>query len=337
MNQNFALSYDDILLVPKYSDIESREEVSLSSALDPSRNLDIPLMSAPMDTITEDSMANAIGYLGGLGIIHRYNTIDRQVEIASKAPNSACAIGATGDFLERAEALYGVGCVDFCIDVAHGHHILVKRAIEAMRNRFGNEVYLITGNIATKEAYWDLSDWGSDAIRVSIGSGAVCTTRTNTGHGVPGLQSIINCNQMRSPKQAKIIADGGIRNAGDAVKALALGADFVMVGGMLSGTDECPVKPVQTANGMRVPFRGMASRSSQEDWRGKSSAPEGISTTVPYRGSVVNILKDFVGNLKSGLSYSGARNLKELREKATYVIQSNAGLTESGSHILNRN
>ena len=192
----------------------------------------------------------------------------------------------------------------------------------------------MAGNVATLEAFNDLADWGANSIRVGIGGGSICSTRINTGHGIPTYQSIHDCSY--SNRDAKIIADGGIKNSGDIVKALAAGADFVMLGSMLAGTDESPGEIFTSGNKKYKVYRGMASRSAQMDWRGKSSSPEGVSTTIPYKGSVVNILQDVAGNIKSGFSYSGVRDLRELQSKATFLQQTPAGQYESSTHILRR-
>jgi IMP dehydrogenase len=274
-----------------------------------------------MDTVTEDEMAFMMTAYGGLGIIHRYNTIKEQVSLVKKTKirgsnNLGAAIGVTGDFLDRATALYDAGADLLCVDIAHGYHILMKKALAALRDIFGSDIHIM-----------------ADSIRVGVGGGSLCSTRIVSGHGIPSLQSVLDVS--RTTYETKIIADGGIRNTGDMVKALAMGADFIMVGSMLSGTDQTPGQIFTNMKGESYKvFRGMASFDAQKDWRGKSSTPEGISTTVPYRGSVEEILKDVRGGLSSGLSYSGARNLSELRSKATFVLQSNAAQLESSTHIL---
>lgn len=328
-------SFDDVLLQPKYSEIESRSQIDISNYLDEYTYLRLPVISSPMDTVTETNMATAISSSGGLGIIHRYNTIEEQVELAKSVKGHvAVAIGVTGDYEERADSLVKAGCRILCLDVAHGHHLLVRKALKKLRKKFGNKVHLMAGNVATLEAFNDLADWGADSIRVGIGGGSICSTRLNTGHGVPTYQSVVDCAQ--SDRSAKLIADGGIKNAGDIVKALAAGADFVMLGSMLAGTDESPGEIFTSENKSYKVYRGMASRSAQMEWRGKSSSPEGVSTTIPYKGSVIDILQDITGNIKSGFSYSGATSLEILQSKATFIKQTPAGQLESSTHILRR-
>ena len=220
------------------------------------------------------------------------------------------------------------------MDVAHGHHALVRAALKTLREELGDKVHLMAGNVATLDAFNDLADWGADSIRVGIGGGSICSTRINTGHGVPTYQSVVDC--ARSDRDAKLIADGGIKNAGDIVKALAAGADFVMLGSILAGTDESPGEIFTSENKKYKVYRGMASRSAQMEWRGKSSSPEGVSTTIPYKGSVVKLLEDITGNIKSGFSYTGATSLEMLQSKATFIRQTPAGQLESSTHILRR-
>jgi IMP dehydrogenase len=347
------LTFDDVLLKPQRSEIRSRDEIDLSAELDKNHQFKIPIISSPMDTISEDKMADAMSQAGGFSIIHRYCTIDRQINLVDFCKEEtvlAAAVGVNGDYLERAQALVDEGVSIICIDVAHGHHILVKEALETLRKELGDNIHLMAGNVATITGFRDLQDWGADSIRVGIGSGAICSTRIQTGHGVPQLTAIQECARAKLTlpgpienwklnKKAKLIADGGIRKAGDAVKALAAGADFIMCGSMFAGTDETPGNVIHLIKGKHTKFkvyRGQASQEAQKDWRNKSYAPEGISTTVPCSGPVAAILNDFVRHLKSGLSYSAARNIKELQKKAVFIEQTAAGRIESGTHILEK-
>lgn len=335
-----ALAYNDVLLVPKYSDIVSRKEVDISSALDSTRTLRLPIISSPMDTITESSMANCMATAGGLGVIHRYNSIEIQAQQAYQVTTperKAAAIGITSDYLERAQALYEVGVRILCLDVAHGHHILMKKAIENLKSLY-SDIHVMAGNVATQSAFEDLASWGADSIRCNIGGGSICSTRIQTGHGVPGLQTIFDCFSANVKRDVKIIADGGIRNSGDIVKALAAGADFVMVGSLLAGTIETPGDIIYASGGSRRKiYRGMASKEAQHEWRGRHSSNEGISTTVPLKGTAGGILDQLENGIRSGLSYSGARNLTELQVNADFIVQSSSGQLESGTHILSRN
>jgi len=332
-----TLSYDDVLLLPQYSDIRSRSEVKIGGALG-EIICKLPIIASPMDTISESEMAVAVAQEGALAVIHRYNTIEEQCSLVEEAiyaeATVGAAIGTSGDYLNRATALHDAGARLLCIDVAHGHHILVKEALHKLRGIFGDTVHIMAGNVATLGGYNDLVDWGADSVCCNIGGGSICSTRTQTGHGMPGLQTIIDC--ARSDREAAIIADGGIRNAGDIVKALAAGADFVMLGSLLSGTDETPGDIINTRDGEFKSYRGMASKDAQIAWRGKTASLEGIATTVMCKGPVEHILDDLARGIRSGLSYSGARSIKELQRSAVFIRQTPSGQLESTTHILKR-
>lgn len=337
-----VVTYDDVLLEPQYSDIESRRQINLSGNLS-STTLRVPIISSPMDTVTEHSMCTALDDFGGLGVIHRYNTIENQVKhvknsVASGSKNIGAAIGVTGDYVERATALLDAGVRVLCVDVAHGHHILVKNAINNLRSIFRDSVHIMAGNVATLDGFNALAEWGADSVRCNIGGGSICTTRIQTGHGVPGLHTIFECASSVYAGNVKIIADGGIRSSGDAVKALAAGADFVMLGSMLAGTTEAPgelIQNYQNSSGeSRKVYRGMASAAAQNDWRGRTSSLEGVATTIPYKGHVGKVLAALENGIRSGLSYSGARTVDELHRKAVFIRQTDAGRTESGAHVM---
>ena len=337
-----AVTYDDMLIVPQYSDITSRSEVDISSRLG-HRELRLPIIASPMDTVSGDEMAIAMYRSGGMAVLHRYNTISEQVAMAGNvtkvtdwSSQVAAAIGVTGDYLERSEALIATGVDVLCVDVAHGHHSLMKKALTTLREEYDNNIYIIAGNVCTLEGINDLADWGADAVRCNIGGGSICSTRIVTGHGLPGLQTIFDC--VKTDRDVKIIADGGIKTSGDIVKALAAGADFVMCGSLLAGTTESPGKILNLPDNTRVKeYRGMASKDAQLDWRNKSSTPEGVASYIPFKGSVVDILQDLEGGIKSGLSYSGARNLTELRHRVEWARQTTAGTHESSTHIFSQN
>jgi IMP dehydrogenase len=334
-----VICFDDILLEPKYSELRSRVDIDLSSTLfaDPLLNFALPIISAPMDTVTESEMTVAMHRSGGLGIIHRYNSIEAQAELVHDASmegmcNVGAAIGVSGEYLDRATALYDAGANLLCIDIAHGHHKMMRDALHNLREVFGDRVHLMAGNVATLEAFNDLADWGAHSIRVGVGGGSICSTRVQTGHGVPTLQSVIDC--ARSDRDVGLIADGGIKNPGDMVKALAAGADFVMCGSLLAGTDESPGKIVYFDGEKRKTYRGMASREAQTSWRNRIGSVEGVSTMVAMRGPVSDVLHELEWGLRSGLSYSGANNLFELRMRCNFLEQTHASQVESLPHAL---
>jgi IMP dehydrogenase len=338
-----CLSFDDVLLTPRYSDIASRKEINLSTTLGRNRSFSLPIISSPMDTVTEDAMAIEMSNHGGLGVIHRYNSIEEQCEIIRKAKfndanlsTAAAAIGVSGDFMERAQELYKVGIRIFCVDIAHGHHALMRHALKVLRNTYGYDIHIMAGNVATREGYEDLASWGADSVRVGIGGGSICSTRIQTGHGMPTLQSVIECSESHLAGDVPIIADGGIKNSGDMVKALAAGADFVMVGSLLAGTNETP-GGVYTSQGRQLKvYRGMASKDAQMEWRGHTSSIEGVTSSVPARGPVSTVLEELTTGIRSGFSYSGCRNITELQTYSKFIGQTTAGSKESSTHILNR-
>jgi IMP dehydrogenase len=335
-----ALTYDDVLLLPQFSDIRSRSEVDVGTNLCNGLKLGLPIISSPMDTVSEDLMARAMSTAGGCSIIHRYNTPEEQAELvgharANGAENIGFAVGVGGDFLERSQECLDAGATFVCVDVAHGHHIKMKEALRSLRDVFGDDLHIMAGNVATLQGINDLADWGANSVRCNIGGGSICSTRVQTGHGHPGLQTILDC--AKTDRDVAIIADGGIRNSGDIVKALAAGADAVMLGSLLAGTKETPGEVYTRQDGTKYKtYRGMASKEAQVDWRGKYSSFEGVSSTVPYRGKVRNILTDLDRGIRSGLSYSGCRSILELQARHKFVRQTSAGLGESKTHITTR-
>lgn len=352
-----TLCFDDVLLTPQYSEIESRSLVDLSvpgfddefaRLLPHLQPLRCPVIGSPMDTVVGPKVASILDEFGGFGVLHRYCTIQESVkmflEVVGKStghlPNVMVAVGATGDYLERAQALYDAGCRAFCVDVAHGHHSSVKSALKEMRTKFGDDIHIMSGNVATLAAFNDLADWGSNSVRVGIGGGSMCTTRIRTGHGIPTLQSVLDC--AKSDRDVYLVADGGIRNSGDIVKSLAAGADMVMLGSVLAGHEESPGDLidakglVHTSAPIGVPmfkkFRGMASKEAQLAWRGRVSVVEGEATVIPYKGSLRTTLVDILDGVRSGLSYSGARKIRELRHKAHFVTVTSNGVLENRPH-----
>jgi len=311
-----ALSFDDIMLVPQESDIYSRHKINLTMTFGKHNpiGLTMPIFAAPMDTVCEYDMAFNLGLLGGVGVVHRYMSYDKQLEIAAKLQDhellSFFAIGSSIEDYEHAQKLLDLGVAGLVVDTANGHSKLAIDAVDRLRK---HPVHIMAGNVSTWEGYKRLSDAGADSVRVGIGGGAACTTRTVTGHGIPTLASIMDIME-KGRTDTGIIADGGIRNSGDAVKAIAAGADAVMLGSVLAGHYESPGHMI----GDRKEFRGMASKDAQIS-RGKVSVIEGISTTVPFRGFVADTLNDFTNGIKSGCSYTGVDRLEDLSKEAIYV------------------
>ena len=341
-----GLCFDDILLVPRKSNVESRHSVNLTMSIGSSKNtiiLKTPIIAAPMDTVCGPEMCIAMHELGGLGILHRYMSKQDQVNFSRKLIEQQCvfgvAISSNDNFIKQAQLLYDVGVRIMLVDTANGHGLYAVNAVKELRDTF-DDVHIMAGNVATADGFANLAKAGANSVRVGIGGGSACTTRIVSGHGVPTLTSIMDCDSWKEEFDSithgcSIIADGGIRNIGDMVKAFAAGANAVMVGSMLSGTDESPGNVFVDAEGKRVKkFRGMASADAQKDSTGVVSVAEGISTTIPYKGSVVNIINQVRGGLGSGCSYSGCFNLFELSNFAKYVEVTSASLNESKPHAL---
>jgi IMP dehydrogenase len=334
-----TVTFEDVLLRPQYSDIVSRKEIDTSSKISEHLAFHMPIISSPMDTVTEAPMASKMADLGGLGIIHRYCSIEQQGSMVEQASSDrkiiGAAIGITGDYFERAKYLVDhSGAKVLCIDVAHGHHSMMKTALETLRTEFNDYVCIIAGNVATLQGFNDLSDWGADSIRVGIGGGSICSTRIQTGHGMPTLQSVLECSQ--SDRSASLIADGGIKTSGDIVKCLAAGADFVLLGSLLAGTSETPGEAFYSKGVQYKPYRGMASVEAQINWRGHTSSVEGVSHVVPYKGPVERTISELCRGIRSGLSYSGCRSITEFQSRARFVRQTAAGQFESSTHIKSR-
>lgn len=350
--KNTALAFDDIDLIPQYSDVESRTNVDLSMSLftksGKKLSFSLPIISSPMQSVTEEQMAFRMWVNGGLGILHRFCTIERQSEMVHKVFDLAktdteknywpedviigASIGVNGDFIERAKQLISDGVQIICVDIAHGHHKTMKVALSALRKELGDSIHIMAGNVAIKEAFRSLSDWGADSVRVGISSGAACSTAINTGHGLPTLQSVIDCADEDC--DAAIIADGGIKKPGDLVKAFAAGADFCMLGSMLAGTKASPGNIVKLEDGKYMKeYFGSASTKAQQ-LAGKTKIhEEGVSALVPYSGKIENILESMSNGLRSGCSYTGVHYLKDLQIKAKARIITHAGYMQAVPHV----
>jgi IMP dehydrogenase len=328
-----AFTFDDVLLVPAYNHYESRQHVDVSVTDRSGKlSLQLPVMTANMDTITESAMANFIGGKGGIGVLHRMMPIGRNVAEFRKCKTPVFVSVGTGDEeLERAEALRDAGATHFVVDVAHGHARYVGKTLKNLRQLLP-DACLMAGNVATYAGADYLASVGADIVKVGIGPGSVCTTRLKTGHGVPQLTAIQDCARC----DRSIVADGGVRHAGDIVKALAFGADFVMIGGMLAGTRPTPGKKTRDRKkGWVKTYRGMASREVADEHHGgiaEWKTAEGVAVTVPYREDEDAIVADIVGGLRSGLTYAGSRTIRELQRKLNYTVITPSGWHEGTPH-----
>ena len=472
-----ALTYDDVLLVPCRSDVTSRRDVDTSTHLTRNLRLNIPIVAANMDTVTEARMARAMAREGGIGVIHRFMPIEqeaaevqrvkrpeetvggrylhtiaptrsvgeaitlmgrhnvnsllvvgdndrllgivtsrdvlfaedpsqpverimtggeqlvtapvgtrleqarrilhehrleklplvdtrgnlrglitaRDVLRLSEHPKAArdsqgrllvgAAIGAVGDYMERAQALVDSEVDVLVVDIAHGHSEHALAAARHVKGAFP-DIQLIAGNVATAEGARDLGEAGADAIKVGVGPGAACSTRIVAGVGVPQITALFDCVAAAADLRLPVIADGGVRNSGDLTKALAAGAETVMVGSLLAGTEESPGRTVLRNGGRYKVYRGMASLGAAEARRQRESSedvldelaaavvPEGVEAVVEYRGSLADVLYQQVGGLRSGMSYLNARTLSDLRRNARFVRMTDAGRAESQPHDL---
>ncbi|MDN5575764.1 MAG: IMP dehydrogenase [Pediococcus sp.] len=357
-----GLTFDDVLLIPAESHVLPNE-TDLSVQLADNIKLNVPIISAGMDTVTESAMAIAMSRQGGMGVIHKNMSIEDQatqvleVKAAGKAdekkylhassdeagrPLVAAAVGVTSDTFDRANALLQAGADAIVIDTAHGHSAGVLRKIAEIREHFPDAT-LIAGNVATGEGTKALFDAGVDVVKVGIGPGSICTTRVVAGVGVPQIAAIYDAATVARVYGKHIIADGGIKYSGDIVKALAAGGNAVMLGSMLSGTDETPGEVIEDNGKKYKSYRGMGSLSAMSNGsadryfqggvnEANKLVPEGIEARVEYKGSVENIIFQMVGGLRSGMGYVGAPTIEALTENAQFIQITNAGLIESHPH-----
>ena len=341
-----ALTFDDVTLAPKYSEILP-SEVDTSIKLTESLKLKIPILTSAMDTITESKMAIAIAKAGGLGIIHRNLDIKNQIIEIRKVKKQkllvGAAVGAGPNEFKRAEAILKENINMIVVDTAHGHTKKVSEIVRFIKKIKTKKTVLCAGNIATPEAAKFLIKLGVDIIKVGIGPGSICTTRLIAGIGVPQLSAILNVRKGIKNKNIKIISDGGIKYSGDLAKAFAAGADAVMIGSLFAGTDETPGKLVKRNGKLFKSFRGMGSvgamnkgsadryfQSKQKDV--SKYVPEGVEGFAKYKGKVDLIIYKLVGGLRSSMGYLGSKQIKYLRNKPQFVKITKAGFYESMVH-----
>ena len=336
-----GLTFDDVLLVPARSEVLPRE-VSLKARFSRNITLEIPFVSAAMDTVTEADMAIALAKEGGIGVIHKNMPAARQAEmvktVACQGLKVAAGVGITEDVLERVAALREAGAAAVVLDSAHGHSKGVIDALKNIKAAF-SDIDVVVGNIATAQAAKDLIAAGADALKVGIGPGSICTTRIVAGVGVPQLTAISDVAQAAQGSGVPVIADGGLRYSGDIVKALAAGGDCVMCGSLFAGTDEAPGEVIEQDGCKWKTYRGMGSLDAMEagsadryfQKNAKKLVPEGVVAKTPYKGSVGEVIYQLAGGLRAGMGYCGARNLDALRE-ASFVRITGSGMAESHPH-----
>ena len=340
-----SLTFDDVTLVPQYSSVLPSETIT-ASKLSHNLDLQIPLISSAMDTVTESTMAIAISKSGGIGVIHRNLSIEKQLREVKKVKKNnymvGAAIGVNPKDFERAEELSKADTNLIVIDTAHGHTQKVLDMIRKIKKKLKNST-LCAGNIATGKAARFLADSGVDIVKVGIGPGSICTTRLVAGIGVPQLSAVIQVKKALKNYKTKVISDGGIKFSGDIAKAIAAGADAVMIGSLFSGTTESPGKIFRHRGKLFKNFRGMGSvgamsvgsadRYYQKKFKNVSKyVPEGVEGIVKFKGSVNKIIYKLVGGLKSSMGYLGAKTIKDLQKKGKFVKITKAGFYESMVH-----
>ena len=344
-----GLTFDDVLLEPMKSSIipsQADTQTNLTKKL----KLDIPIISAAMDTVTESDMAIAIGKLGGLGVLHRNCEVKEQLEMVKnvkkeKQTNTGKKLlvgAAVGPHdIERARILSQAGVDVIFVDCAHAHNIQVIEDAKKIKKIIG-KAELIVGNIATAQAAKDLINF-ADGIKVGIGPGSICTTRLVAGIGVPQLTAIIDVVKIAKTKNVPVIADGGIKYSGDIVKSLAAGAQAVMLGSLLAGTEEAPGKRIKIQDKNYKIYRGMGSLGAMNKNKSadryfqegaKKYVPEGIKGVLPYKGKVGEVIYQLVGGLKAGMGYIGAKYISEMPKQARFIQITSAGRAESQPHTV---
>lgn len=336
-NIKLALSYDDVLLIPQYSEIKSRSEVDLTTQLTPHVKLRLPILSSNMSTITDEGFAVALAKLGGLGVIPRFRSIEEEANIVrgvkAKGFLVGASVGVKEQTIERAEAAVKAGADIIVIDVAHGHMLQVIDATKKLKQKFGKKVDIVAGNVATYEGASDLFKSGADSVKVGIGPGSTCITRIETGCGVPQISAVMDCVRAAKEHKRTIICDGGMKNSGDVVKGLAAGASAVMTGHIFAGIKETAGKIIIKDGKKYKEYNGSTSYIEKLRRIGKKVEHiEGVAGFVLYKGELEPLINQISDNMKSGFSYLGAKNIEELWKKANFVQISSMGLRESGAH-----
>ncbi len=353
------LTFDDVLLLPNYSEVMPRD-AKIKTKLTNKIQLKMPLISSPMDTVTEYEMALTMTLKGGIGIIHKNMTTEMQCEHIARIKNYdgeiredrasfndkgellvGAAISCNEQSLEKAQQLVEAGADVIVVDSAHGHSEGVIKTVKKIKSEIEG-IQIIAGNVVTKEGVLALIEAGADAIKVGIGSGSICTTRIISGVGAPQLTAIMEAAEVARKHNVPIIADGGIRYSGDIVKALAAGASTVILGSLLAGYDQAPGEIIEIDGKQYKSYVGMGSEAAMNRGGGdryfqskiKKFVPEGIEAYKEYKGDVGATIYQLVGGLKSGMGYNGAKDLNELYEKANFIEISQAGSVESHPHSV---
>lgn len=327
-----AYTFDEVALVPQFNNIPSRTEPSLETWLTKDRKIQMPLLAANMDSVISEELADVLLANGSIPIFHRFTDFETQAKWVKKYQDRVfISCGIQTHTFDEIHRLLDMGALGVCIDVAHGHSNRMFDTIEEIKKKHPTKD-VIAGNVCTSMAYHDLVNAGADAVKVGVGPGSACTTRMVTGFGVPQLSAIYECGQIAEKLRIPLIADGGIRDSRDLVLALAAGASTVMIGKLFALTEESAA-PKRDQNGVRqAKFRGQASEEFQNDFYGALKAKtvaEGIDFWGKVSGKAQILIDNMLGGLRSGLTYGGARSIKELQRKAEFVEVSAAYLSES--------
>lgn len=315
-------TFDDVALVPQFNNVPSRTEPSTETWLTKDLKIGIPLVASNMDSVIGEVLAEILLKNGSVPIFHRFTSFDDQVKWVKKfGSKTFISSGVIESRIDDTRKLLDLGAAGVCIDVAHGHSDRMFKYIEELKKTHPDSD-VIAGNVCTPMAYHDLVNAGADAVKVGVGPGAACTTRMVTGFGVPQFTAIYECAQIAEKLRIPLIADGGIRNSRDAVLALAAGASSVMIGKLFALTEESAA-PKRDQEGVRqAKYRGQASEDFQNDFYGalkERTVAEGIDFWAPVSGTAKELIEVFLGGLRSGLTYGGARSIKELQRKAEFV------------------
>lgn len=355
-----ALTFDDVLLVPQYSEI-TPDMADVSTKLTNTFKMNVPFLSAAMDTVSEHKLVTALALAGGLGVIHKNMSIADQAKEVEMVKNYefdneknkrvlidkkgrlcvGAAIGVTADMMDRVHALVDAGVDVFVLDSAHGDSKNIINAIKNLRLEYPS-MELIAGNVATYEGALDLMKAGASAVKVGMGPGSICTTRIIAGIGVPQLQAVMDCARASKEMNVPIIADGGIKYSGDVVKALAAGANTVMLGGLFATCEEAP-GDIYESNGKKYrTYRGMGSieamaKGSTDRYfqtGHKKFVAEGVQGIVEVKTTVEELVFQLIGGLKAGMGYCGSKDIPTLQEKGTFIKITNNALLESHPHDI---
>ena len=355
-----ALTFDDVLLVPQYSEI-TPDMADVSTKLTNTFKMNVPFLSAAMDTVSEHKLVTALALAGGLGVIHKNMSIADQAKEVEMVKNYefdneknkrvlidkkgrlcvGAAIGVTADMMDRVHALMDAGVDVFVLDSAHGDSKNIINAIKNLRLEYPS-MELIAGNVATYEGALDLMKAGASAVKVGMGPGSICTTRIIAGIGVPQLQAVMDCARASKEMNVPIIADGGIKYSGDVAKALAAGANTVMLGGLFATCEEAP-GDIYESNGKKYRiYRGMGSieamaKGSTDRYfqtGHKKFVAEGVQGIVEVKTTVEELVFQLIGGLKAGMGYCGSKDIPTLQEKGTFIKITNNALLESHPHDI---